>query len=168
MITDTYTYRSGGPVDRGGDNCPQWVRCRPMMVKWKLMISTLPYVAVVLAIKLGAERVLGFNGVLEFSDIALVLTAGVFLIGFMLSGTLTDYKEAEKIPAELACTLETIEEAFVQAGVGKQLDLAAQRKSVLDAGEAIWSWLHRKVQQEEVYGALARLGERILELERAG
>jgi hypothetical protein len=138
------------------------------MVKWKLMISTLPYVAVVLAIKMGAERLLGFNGVLEFSDIALVLTGGVFLIGFMLSGTLTDYKEAEKIPAELACTLETIEEAFVQAGVGRQLELGAQRKSVLDAGEAVWNWLHRKIQQDEMYGALARLGERILDLERAG
>ena len=34
------------------------------MVKWKLMISTLPYVAVVLAIKMGAERFFGFQGVL--------------------------------------------------------------------------------------------------------
>src|SRR5207244_5365687 len=126
------------------------------------------YVVVVLAIKLGAERLLGFQGVLEFSDIALVLTGGVFLIGFMLSGTLTDYKEAEKIPAELACTLETIEEAFMQAAVGKPLDLGASRKTLLEAGEAVWSWLHRKVQQDEVYTALARLGERILDLERAG
>src|SRR6478672_7300460 len=102
------------------------------MIKWKLMISTLPYVVVVLAIKMGAERILGFNGVLEFRDIALVLTGGVFLIGFMLSGTLTDYKEAEKIPAELACTMETIEEAFIQAGIGKNFDLGSQRKSVLD------------------------------------
>ncbi len=138
------------------------------MVKWKLMLSTLPYVVVVLAIKVGAERILGFEGVLEFSDIALVLTGGVFLIGFMLSGTLTDFKEAEKIPAELACTLETIEDVFVQAAVGKQLDLSAQRKSVLDCGEAVWNWLHRKVKQEEVYAALGRLGERILDLERAG
>lgn len=138
------------------------------MIKWKLMISTLPYVAVVLAIKMGAERILGFNGVLEFSDIALVLTGGVFLIGFMLSGTLTDYKEAEKIPAELACTMETIEEAFVQAGVGKQLDLGAQRKTLLEAGEAVWAWFHRKISQDEVYAALGRLGDRILDLERGG
>jgi len=138
------------------------------MIKWKLMISTLPYVVVVLTIKMGAERILGFNGVLEFSDIALVLTGGVFLIGFMLSGTLTDYKEAEKIPAELACTMETIEEAFVQAGVGKQLDLGAQRKTLLEAGEAVWAWFHRKIQQEEVYAALGRLGDRILDLERGG
>lgn len=138
------------------------------MVKWKLMISTLPYVAVVLAIKMGAEKFFGFQGVLEFTDIALVLTGGVFLIGFMLSGTLTDYKEAEKIPAELACVLETIEEAFIQAGIGKNFDLASQRKSVLDAGEAVWNWMHRKISQEDAFGALSRLGDKILELEKGG
>ncbi len=138
------------------------------MIKWKLMLSTLPYVLAVLALKIGAEKALGFNGVLEFGDIALVLTGGVFLIGFMLSGTLTDYKEAEKIPAELACILETIEEVFVQADIGRTLDIKAQRKSVLDAGEAIWNWLHRKIKQDEVFAALSRLGDQILQLESAG
>src|SRR5262249_47309987 len=161
--------RSGGAVYRAvtGVRTADGSKIRPM-VKWKLMISTLPYVAVVLAIKMGAEHLLGFQGVLEFTDIALVLTGGVFLIGFMLSGTLTDYKEAEKIPAEVACTMETIEEAFVQAGILKQMDLAAQRKSLLDAGETVWNWLHRKVKQEDVYAALNRLGERILEMEKIG
>jgi hypothetical protein len=138
------------------------------MVKWKLMISTLPYVAVVLAIKMGTERLLGFQGVLEFTDIALVLTGGVFLIGFMLSGTLADYKEAEKIPAELACVLETIEETFLQAGLTKSFDLQSQRRAVLDTGEAVWNWMHRKIPQEEAFAALSRLGDKILELEKAG
>jgi hypothetical protein len=138
------------------------------MIKWKLMFSTLPYVAAVLALKLGAEKFFGFNGVLEFSDIALVLTGGVFLIGFMLSGTLTDFKEAEKIPAEVACVLETLEEMFLQASVGRSFDLAAQRQAVLETGESIWFWLHRKVKQEAVFAQLAKLASMMLELEKAG
>jgi hypothetical protein len=138
------------------------------MLKWRLLLTTLPYVAGALALKVGLERGLGVQGVLEFGDIGLVLTGGVFLIGFMLSGTLTDYKESEKIPADLACTLETIEEAFAQAAVGRTLDLAAYRRAVLETGESIWNWLHRKIPQTEMFTALTRLGERILEVERAG
>src|SRR5688572_22267587 len=114
------------------------------MLKWRLFVTTLPYVAAVLALKLGLERVLGFSGWIEFSDMSPVLTAGTFLTGFMLAGTLADYKEAEKLPAELACVLESIEETFVQAAKGREeIDLAAQRRVVLETGTCLWEWLHR-------------------------
>jgi hypothetical protein len=32
----------------------------------------------------------------------------VFIIGFLLSGTATDFKEAERIPGELTASLESI------------------------------------------------------------
>jgi hypothetical protein len=82
------------------------------MLKWRLMLTTVPYVLAAVAVKMGLHYGLGFDGVIEFSDMSLVLTGGVFLIGFMLSGTMADYKESEKLPSELACTLETIEETF--------------------------------------------------------
>jgi hypothetical protein len=139
------------------------------MLKWRLMLGTLPYVLGVLALKVGAERLFNFVGVLEFTDVGMVLTGGVFLIGFMLSGTLADFKEAEKIPAEIACQLEAIEETFVQASIGKAgVDVGAGRRAVLEAGEAVWLWLHRKVQQPEVFAAIGRLGDRIFDLDRAG
>jgi hypothetical protein len=37
-----------------------------------------------------------------------LVAANVFLLGFLLAGTLADYKEAEKLPGELAASLETI------------------------------------------------------------
>jgi hypothetical protein len=39
---------------------------------------------------------------------------------------------------------------------------------VLEAGQALWDWLHRKLADAEMFAALSRLGERILELESAG
>jgi hypothetical protein len=139
------------------------------MLKWRLFVSTLPYVAAVLAVKLCLERFLGFSGWIEFSDMSPVLTAGTFLTGFMLAGTLADYKEAEKLPAELACVLESIEETFVQVSTGREgFDLQARRKAVLETGTSLWEWLHRVRPTAEMYAALERLGACIAELERHG
>ncbi len=68
------------------------------MLKWKLMVSTLPVVLVLLGLKLVLEHVFGFEGLIDFSDVGIILTSGVFLIGFLLAGTMADYKEAEKLP----------------------------------------------------------------------
>lgn len=136
------------------------------MLKWKLFFSTLPIVIGVLAVKLALERAFGLQGWVELSDMSLVLTAGTFLTGFMLAGTLADYKEAERLPTELACVLETIEETFAQAAFTRpEVNLRARRASVLAAGKDLWSWLHREKTHEEMFATLDRLGITILELE---
>ncbi len=40
--------------------------------------------------------------------VASILTGIIFLLGIMLAGVLTDYKESEKIPSELANSLSSI------------------------------------------------------------
>src|SRR5262245_3721187 len=125
------------------------------MLKWKLMITTLPFVAVVLVIRFVLDYVVKFPGVVEFSDVGMVLTGGVFLIGVMLSGTLSDYKESEKLPAEIACTLETIEETFRLAAVGRPvLSAPLLQQQVLDTSGAILDWLTRKLRSEDVFAKL--------------
>ena len=114
------------------------------MLKWKLMVSTLPVVLVLLGLKLVLERVFGFEGLIDFSDVGIILTSGVFLIGFLLAGTMADYKEAEKLPADLSCTLEAIEEIFVLAATDRPtLDLASLRRELLVLTDAIRAWLVR-------------------------
>lgn len=140
-----------------------------MLLKWRLFLTTLPFVVGALIVKLALERFFAFQGLLEFSDMSLVLTGGTFLIGFMLAGTLADYKEAEKLPAEIACELETIEEAFAQASIGRPgLDLKAQRKAVLAAGTSLWDWFHKRQTAPEMFAALERLAAHSLELEQHG
>jgi hypothetical protein len=139
------------------------------MFKWRLLITTLPFVVGALALKVGIERLLDFHGLIEFSDMSPILTAGTFLIGFMLAGTVADYKEAEKLPAEVACLLEEIEETFVQAAVGRpEVDLNADQRTVLDAGQSLWDWLHKRRTDEEMFASLERFGARINDLERRG
>jgi hypothetical protein len=46
---------------------------------------------------------------LDFSPLLTgVIAAEVFIIGFILSGTTADFKEAERLPGELAASVETI------------------------------------------------------------
>jgi predicted membrane protein len=85
------------------------------MLKWRLLLTTLPVVAAVVSLKVLLDSVFRFNGIIDFTDIALVLTGGIFLIGFMLAGTMADYKESEKLPAELAAQLETLEDSIEHA-----------------------------------------------------
>jgi hypothetical protein len=133
------------------------------------MLTTLPYVAAILAAKLFLQFVLGFGGFVDFSDVGIVLTAGVFLLGFLLAGTMADYKEAEKIPGDLASTLETIEEIFVLAATNRPgLDIGRLRAGLLAMTDSIRDWLVGKRTSRETYDAMTELNGVIQELERQG
>jgi hypothetical protein len=139
------------------------------VLKWKLMLSTLPVVLALLGVKLFLELGLGFEGLIDFSDVGIILTSGVFLIGFLLAGTMADYKEAEKLPADLSVTLETLEEIFVLAATDRPgLDVGALRREVLALTDAIRDWLVRKCSTDQVYAAMTRFSEVLQQLERAG
>lgn len=139
------------------------------MLKWKLMLSTVPVVLVLLAVKLFVGHVLDFEGLIDFSDVGIILTSGVFLIGFLLAGTMTDYKEAEKLPADLSVTLETLEEIFVLAATDRPgLDVRELRRELLTLTDSIRDWLVKQASTEQVYAAMTRMSEVLQQLERAG
>ncbi len=139
------------------------------MLKWKLMFTTLPYVLIIIAAKFSLGRFLGFEGVIEFGDIGMLLTGGIFLIGFMLAGTLADYKESEKLPAEIACTLETIEETLLQAAKNRTEENARNlRRIVLEAADRIHDWFYKKVEIDAVHRSLGKLAETIADPEVGG
>lgn len=58
--------------------------------------------------------------------------AAVFIIGFLLSGVLSDYKEADRIPGELRTALESIyEDCRLFARQHAEFSLEAVRKNIL-------------------------------------
>lgn len=72
-----------------------------------LVVRVIPLVAAAVLAKLAADR-LGWDRVALNSLHAGLVTSNIFLIGFMLAGTLADYKESEKLPGEIAGRIETI------------------------------------------------------------
>ncbi len=139
------------------------------MLKWKLMLTTLPFVLAVTAVKALLEFGFSWSGAVEFSEVGVVLTAGVFLTGFLLTGTISDYKEAEKLPAELATTLELLEEILVLACVTRpHLGLSPLRGSLLKLTDDIRSWLWKQQRTHQVFDSLTGFTEVLKTLEREG
>src|SRR5690349_24410620 len=83
----------------------------------KLMLRALPFVVGAVALK-GICLALDFHPLDLNPLLSGLVAANVFLLGFLLAGTLADYKEAEKLPGEIAASLETIcdEALLVQIG----------------------------------------------------
>ncbi len=139
------------------------------MLKWKLMLTTLPFVALVTAIKAGLQFGAGWDGAVEFADVGVVLTAGVFLTGFLLTGTISDYKEAEKLPSEVATTLELLEEILVlAASIRPVLKLKELRGSLLAMTDGIREWLYKRKTTAQVFETLTAFNDVLQILERDG
>lgn len=122
------------------------------MIKWKLMITTIPYMLFILVIKLILDFVFNFNGILEFSEVGLILTGGIFIMGFMLAGTMADYKESERMPGEIASILETMEDTIQVVCKNYPTLIEKELKSkLLDVSVLIKPWLYKKINIEELF-----------------
>ena len=116
------------------------------------MLTTIPAVLVVVAIKVLLAEVFHFTGLVNFPEIGMVITCGIFLIGFMLAGTLADYKESEKIPAEMATALESIEDTVTLAhGFKGDFDLQTQRKQIAEVTRSIIEYFFHRESETSVY-----------------
>jgi hypothetical protein len=138
------------------------------VIKWKLMLTTLPVVACVVLARLVMENVFGLTGWVDFSDVSAVLTAGAFLVGFMLAGTMTDFKESEKLPSELATTLETLEDLITVSACKKEFDAAAARRALVDLGDRILAWFARRRSVADVYAAIDAMNPHFQSMDKAG
>lgn len=139
------------------------------MLKWKLMLTTLPVVVAVTAVKAGLEFGAGWSGAVDFADVGVVVTAGVFLTGFLLAGTIADYKEAEKLPSQIATTLEVLEEILVLASSNRPaLNLVELRKSLLSLTDIIIDWFHTRKTSAVMFEAMADFNLVLQSLEKNG
>jgi len=138
------------------------------MIKWKLMLTTLPVVAVMVVLKLVMDQVFGFTGWVEFSDVSAVLTAGAFLVGFMLAGTMADYKESERLPSELVTTLETIDDLITVSSIKETFDPQAARRALVDVGDRTLAWLAKREPIDAVHAAIDAMNPHFQAMDRAG
>jgi hypothetical protein len=77
------------------------------MQKWSLIFRALAITGILIIIRL----IIGFFGLDTFSVTNLItafVSGAMFTIAIILTGTLTDYKESEKIPADLATSISAL------------------------------------------------------------
>ncbi len=85
----------------------------PKRKKWHIAFKLVPILLGIFVLKL----IFHFAGLELISLNALftsLIAATTFLIGFLITGVISDYKESEKLPGEMASSLETIyDEAYI-------------------------------------------------------
>jgi hypothetical protein len=75
--------------------------------KWSIALKIFPIVFLIAVLKFVAHQ-FSFE-MMDLNALFTSLVAGtIFLIGFLSSGVLSDYKESEKIPTELTASLKTL------------------------------------------------------------
>lgn len=121
-------------------------------------MATLPITFGVVLLKILIGQGFHYEGLVHFSEIGMVITGGIFLIGFMLAGTLTDYKESEKIPADLAGTLEAIEDTLRLSHAYKgNFDLKEQLKKLNEVTECIIRYFAHGASEADVYKSIEQI-----------
>ena len=79
----------------------------PIHSRWRLALKTIPFIVVIVLIKFAAHY-FGYEFLTLNSLFTAIISANIFLIGFLISGVLVDYKESEKLPGDLAASMETM------------------------------------------------------------
>lgn len=141
-------------------------------MKWKLTLKVLPFVVAILIFKLIAHQ---FK--LEFLSLnslfSAIISANVFLIGFLISGVLVDYKEAEKLPSELAVGLEALTDeisiieknpACRQAGKNPKVATNALHH-VSGISKNILQWFYKKERTRHILDQITALNDYFLAFE---
>jgi hypothetical protein len=81
--------------------------------KWSLLIKTLPILTAILILKLVFHQ-FGLEVVSLNALFTSIIAGTTFLIGFLIAGVISDYRESERIPGDMAASLETIyDEAYI-------------------------------------------------------
>lgn len=141
---------------------------RSNFLRWRVVASTAVIVLGIVAVKL---LVAGFE--LEFISLSplftSVLAGGVFVLGLIVAGTLADYKEAERVPAEITAALTNIHDdcaAFKQAF--PDFDLERLEDTEVHIVASFLDDLAANTDSTKALVAIDTLNESFLELDRVG
>ena len=105
----------------------------------RVALQTAIVVPILLAARYGVEEA-GWQFVTAGPLLTTVVTGGIFVVALVVAGTLTDYKESERVPAEMVAALRSIltdARAFKREKPAYDLAGMEQRiKSVIEAFKA--------------------------------
>lgn len=141
---------------------------KSVVQKWIIAIKILPLVLVVAFLKFLSHK-LGYE-IMELNALFTSLVAGtIFLIGFLISGVLSDYKESEKLPSELAASMRTLfDDTFTiykSKSSGKAVEFIEFQKSFK---VSLLDWFYKKERTKSILDKISMMNEYFIEFEKEG
>ena len=136
--------------------------------KWSIAFKIVPLVILVAILKFLSHK-FGLE-IMELNALFTSLVAGtIFLIGFLVSGVLSDYKESEKIPSELSSSMKTLFDDTYTIYKGKNSDTAHQfiefQKSFINS---LMDWFCKKERTQSILNKISMMNHFFIELDREG
>ena len=138
---------------------------RGIFASWRLPLQALAIAAVIVGIRLVVERT-GIETISVSPLVATIITANVFIIGFLLTGVISDYKESEKVPGDLAVSLGSIADEC--ALVWRRKDAAPAREALTEVFELVREvkrWFYKDARTHDLREQVGALGDRFADIE---
>lgn len=141
---------------------------KQILQKWSVAFKVMPLMIAIAILKLLAHKY-GLE-VMQLNALFTSLVAGtIFLIGFLISGVLSDYKESEKIPSELSASMKALFDDAYTIWKSKNSDTARQlidfQKTFIPS---LSNWFYKKERTKTLLEKLGQLNEFFVELDKEG
>jgi uncharacterized protein YutD len=136
--------------------------------KWSIAFRIAPLILLVALLKFLSHH---FElEVLELNALFTSLIAGtIFLIGFLISGVLSDYKESEKLPSELSASIKSLYDDAYTIYKGKNsknaFEFIAFQKSFT---QSLMDWFYKKETTASLLDKVSQMNDYIVELDNEG
>ncbi len=115
------------------------------------MVNLIPIIIGIILLKY-VFHFLGWEVISLTALFTSIVAASIFLLGFLIAGVMADYKEGERLPGELACSLEAIyDEAYILDRFKRTT--VTQEFMRLPSGpchDPSTDWFHRKVRTKDI------------------
>jgi hypothetical protein len=136
--------------------------------KWSIAFRIMPLMILIGALKFAAH-IFSFE-LMELNALFTSLVAGtIFLIGFLISGVLTDYKESEKIPSELSSSLKTLFDDAYTVYKSKNsvaaMEIIKHEKLLINS---LFDWFYKKEGTASFLRKIGDMNDFFVEMEREG
>ncbi|MEI6728745.1 MAG: hypothetical protein WCK98_03835 [bacterium] len=142
------------------------VNALPIASRWKLAFKTAPFIALILIVKTIANYfkldLLSLNPLFTA-----IISANIFLIGFLITGVLSDYKESERLPGDLSASIESMaDEGLILYKDKATVEAKDYIKKLLELNSNIILWFHKQEKTETLYKNLLSLNDSFLAFEK--
>jgi hypothetical protein len=141
---------------------------KSIIQKWSIAFKILPLVVMVGILKFLSHK-FGLE-IMELNALFTSLVAGtIFLIGFLISGVLSDYKESEKIPSELAASIRTLYDDTFTIYKLKNSETANQfMKFQRLFIKSLMDWFYKKGRTNILLNKISSMNDYFVEFDKDG
>lgn len=137
----------------------------PVHSRWKIAIKTIPFVVIIILFKFIAHY-FGYEFLTLNSLFTAIISANIFLIGFLISGTLVDYKESEKLPGDLSASMEAMaDEGLIIYQNKKSLEAKNFLLKLSQFNKMLIKWFYKKERTNNLMKKLLSFNDDFLNFE---